>query len=711
MSIAIIDDEVTEPAESFALRLRDASGIELGQIVEAKVRVLDDDIELDRSERLEAQGAESPAAASSPEGRKALVWTEPDGDGRGIFAQLIGIDGDPESAPFSVAGSSVGDQSSPAVAWDADERLVITWLSDRGVRARPPGRVDSFGSTGSGTSILGRTFGPTGSPTSGELDLGGNDATAPSDPAVDVDKSGEIVVTWEEPEGPRGRVIDRDGTPRASFQIDVALVEGAAQTQVAKSPTGDFLAVWVSDEGIGGIRARLFDRSGIPRSDAFFVIPDADARAPDVAASENGDYIVVWEASTAAQGLDVFAQRYDDAARPLSSPFPVNSETTGDQRRPRVDANAVGDFVVVFESDPSGTLSGGTSDATSILGRFFDPTGTSLGGDVEVATTEAGLEPQSPDVTIDDRDETVVVFERRNPDGSSNGVFSQDISPSIATAECDEEDATSLCLTEARFRVRAEWRTESGDQGFAEAVPLTSDTGTYWFFDEANIELVVKVLDACLVNEHYWVFAGGLTDLEVNLTVDDVVSGQSRTYFNRQGEAFAPVTDTSAFPTCDDDSGVTPPTPTVKALSEILSRFDEDSGRLGIRLETELESPGTSSCTETESALCLSSGRFEVRASFTDPTGATGDASSVPLTEDTGYFWFFVETNVELVVKVLDGCGVNGNLWVFAGGLTDVAVTLTVTDTVTGAVQVYESSLGVPFTPIRDTSAFAACDQ
>ena len=28
-------------------------------------------------------------------------------------------------------------------------------------------------------------------------------------------------------------------------------------------------------------------------------------------------------------------------------------------------------------------------------------------------------------------------------------------------------------------------------------VPLTSDSGYFWFFDADNIELVVKVLDAC----------------------------------------------------------------------------------------------------------------------------------------------------------------------------------------------------------------------
>ena len=65
--------------------------------------------------------------------------------------------------------------------------------------------------------------------------------------------------------------------------------------------------------------------------------------------------------------------------------------------------------------------------------------------------------------------------------------------------------------------------------------------------------------------------------------------------------------------------------------------------------------------------------------------------------------------NVEVVVKVLNGCGSNSRYWTFAGGLTDVNVILTVTDMQTGAVKTYTNPQGTPFQPIQDTDAFAAC--
>ena len=109
-------------------------------------------------------------------------------------------------------------------------------------------------------------------------------------------------------------------------------------------------------------------------------------------------------------------------------------------------------------------------------------------------------------------------------------------------------------------------------------------------------------------------------------------------------------------------------------------------------------------------ALCLGDNRFQVAAAWQDP--ATGDqnvAQAVTLTADSGYFWFFNADNIEITVKTLDGCGSNGFEWVFASGMTNVQVTLTVTDVLTGAFKRYVNPAGTPFVSIQDTAAFASC--
>ena len=109
-----------------------------------------------------------------------------------------------------------------------------------------------------------------------------------------------------------------------------------------------------------------------------------------------------------------------------------------------------------------------------------------------------------------------------------------------------------------------------------------------------------------------------------------------------------------------------------------------------------------SGCAASGTALCLQGSRFRVEASWRDYAGNSGAAQAVGLTADTGYFWFFGRENVEVVIKVLDFCSTGGKWSVYAAGLTDVEVGLTVTDTRTGTAKTYTNPLGTPFLLIRD---------
>ena len=113
-------------------------------------------------------------------------------------------------------------------------------------------------------------------------------------------------------------------------------------------------------------------------------------------------------------------------------------------------------------------------------------------------------------------------------------------------------EGEALLLHDGRFRVEADWRTFDGVQGPAMPVALTDESGYFWFFAPDNVELVVKVLDACVEPwNRFWVFAAGLTNVEVTLTVNDTWAGERWTYFNPPGEAFPPILGTDALATCD----------------------------------------------------------------------------------------------------------------------------------------------------------------
>lgn len=119
---------------------------------------------------------------------------------------------------------------------------------------------------------------------------------------------------------------------------------------------------------------------------------------------------------------------------------------------------------------------------------------------------------------------------------------------------------------------------------------------------------------------------------------------------------------------------------------------------------------GGGGCAPDSTTHCLLGGRYRVTATFTPRTGTGGAAQALQpsVTSDTGLFWFFSANNIEIIIKVVAGCPVNNRIWVFSGGLTDVAYTITVTDTVTGVSKTYSNPQSTPSEPIQDT-AFTTC--
>lgn len=112
------------------------------------------------------------------------------------------------------------------------------------------------------------------------------------------------------------------------------------------------------------------------------------------------------------------------------------------------------------------------------------------------------------------------------------------------------ESETTLCLQGGRFAVTATWQSGTAS-GVGRAVQLTPDTGYFWFFNASNVELLIKVLDACVVPfQHFWSFSAGLTNVQVDLTVVDTKTGTTKVYHNPLNTDYPPKLDTSAFATC-----------------------------------------------------------------------------------------------------------------------------------------------------------------
>lgn len=258
--------------------------------------------------------------------------------------------------------------------------------------------------------------------------------------------------------------------------------------------------------------------------------------------------------------------------------------------------------------------------------------------------------------------------------------------------------STAICLNNERFRVQVSWSVPSqGTSGVGTAAALTSDTGYFWFFSSNNIELVIKVVDGRAFNNYFWVFYGALSDVQYTITVTDTATGAMKTYSNPQGR-LASVADVIAFP-----GGTVKSTAAAPPSDDRLVDAVRSESRNVVRL---LSASTPLVCQSDATTLCVNAARFQVRVDWRVPSqGTSGVGRAVQLTSDTGYFWFFSANNVELVLKVVDGRAFNGFFWVFYGALSDVEYTITVTDTVTGAVRTYTNPQG-QLASVADVAAF-----
>lgn len=117
--------------------------------------------------------------------------------------------------------------------------------------------------------------------------------------------------------------------------------------------------------------------------------------------------------------------------------------------------------------------------------------------------------------------------------------------------------------------------------------------------------------------------------------------------------------------------------------------------------------PEEGSCAVDENTLCLHDSRYRVQTMWRTADGRTGIASVAEhTTDDSGLFTFHNPENWEILIKVLDGCALNGHVWVYGASTTDQGYLIQVTDTATGAVREYRNEPGVPAPAITDAKAF-----
>ena len=117
------------------------------------------------------------------------------------------------------------------------------------------------------------------------------------------------------------------------------------------------------------------------------------------------------------------------------------------------------------------------------------------------------------------------------------------------------------------------------------------------------------------------------------------------------------------------------------------------------------------SCSPDGETICLQDSRYEVSVEYEASDGELRAGSVVHAgTNDSGLFSFFDGDNWEVLVKVLDGCAINGHHWVYAASATSLPFEMAISDTSTGEVYRYSKGQN-DLSALADPAAFAeACE-
>jgi hypothetical protein len=640
----------------------------------------------------------------------------------------------PQGEELAVNTRTFGSQFHPAVASDEAGSTFVAWIDNRHI------------------GLKGRVYDASGSPVTAEIRI--EDFLAVdlnTQPRVAVLGIGDFIVAWGGPVG-RGVKLRRFNALGQPLSDTMTVYDEPAEfvfdPDVAADPAGGFIVSWIASSPLFQfqILAQRFDTLGAPRGGAFLVGPGTGGRkdksrvAVDPA---SGSFVITWIDEREIENPDVWARRFSGSGQPQGPEFLVDSGKEGwalgavpvfhgggfsvvwtnfnidrlevvaqrfDAAGARVGPAAPLSLEQGFYAPSAPAVAAAPSGGLLVLWAGVDQLGPDAGvrgrlfddawqpaGDLFEVNTYTQWSQTEPAVAVDGHGNFTAVWssgedqfypteppggEYHGQDGSSFGVYAQRFSLAGCVADGD-----TLCLNGGRFAVRAAWKNPfSGATGTAHTHPLTADTGALWFFDPANLELMIKVLDARAVNGHFWVFYGALSDVEYTVTVTDTRTGAIKTYHNPAFQlssradvsAFAEAAPAGLAASSAAMTAAAPPPPVPKA----------------------------GSCVAAAGKLCLAASRFAVEVVWTDPrTGLPAQGTALPVTADTGVFWFVDDTNLELMIKVLDARAVNGKFWVFYGALSDLEYTITVTDTETGQQRTYHNNRNT-LASRSDTAAF-----
>lgn len=227
-----------------------------------------------------------------------VAWEDNSVTDKGLRIRAERLDGDfmAVGAPFVVSSANpksrvTGDQEHPAVAMLPDGSAIIVWQ----------------GGLNGSQNIYARLIDPTGALVKKDVRVSTYRKTYQSDPVIATLADGTAMVVWASygEDGSRlgifGRILAANGRPHGrEFQVNQFTANNQRTPAVAVLSSGNFVVTWISELQQGpssvDVYGRIFDNSGDPLGDEFLVNTSANhiCANPSVVGSPDGGFAVAW---------------------------------------------------------------------------------------------------------------------------------------------------------------------------------------------------------------------------------------------------------------------------------------------------------------------------------------------------------------------------------------------------------------------------------
>lgn len=479
-----------------------------------------------------------PSIAAAPDGGFVVAWQHAVDLPPAVFGrrELVrwrryAADGTPAGPQVEIAPSN-GVADWPRVAVDADNRVAVTWQSG-------DLRLNLYDAQG---KALAEAV---------QISAGSNFGGIPR-----FEPDGELEVVWQIGAGFGVRRFSPLGAPLAEpkllaftdepFRRDIVLHAAVADG------AGRRLLVWSQEstrDPDGGVHARLFDAAWEPLGAPIQLNASAQAYQLDGAAAglEHG-FLTAWAGGEYESGAGVpvgnegrcsgdgsffgiFARSLDPEA-PGAAP---DALLLGDGRFAlEVEWRTGGETGIghpLPHSDESGAFWFFGPDNPELLVKLLD--GRAVNGHFWVFHAAATSVDYTLTVTDLDTGRRRRYEKRSGPLASAvdTAAFAAPGAPGGPDKSVCAQGFPQLYLGYGVFHLTVTWRDpKSGASGRASGQSLTRDGGLFFFFGNANPEILVKMVDGRPVNGHWWFFHAALTDLEYEIVVRESDTGVERTY-------------------------------------------------------------------------------------------------------------------------------------------------------------------------------------